>query len=467
MTYKPLRNHVYGYHVIFVLMILPSKMNHFQLLDGLMLFGNGPKHQKKLQTFKRMDSFENIDININDDKDETKENHGSGEAKLMYTYTNTEGHCIAHIADLTQSSLSYYLPLDANKIFYQPSLIKITHIEAPKLTYNQFTKMAHSEYYVKAELNEHLELFYFPFDSQFLNVKLRFNVDYFCILDYIDEKQYPIQHKFWGDVESLNSKRNIKQHHYKPVKVSLKESLLNEVTLFPVWCDFRSKKVFNNGKEFSGRYSMIRLRIARNPMFFFTNVLFPFFIIVSCSFAACVVSFGESLGDRFAVSVTILLTFTAFQNIIGEQLPETSVMLLLDYYILFAYLVQALIILETAIIAGLDDHWVSEESLEYIDNIIGGVLGGIWCIFSLFYMMLQVKCVRTCHDKCCVCFEAVGDWDKRSQREVELLTKAEKEIVGYELPKNGKPKRILTDSLREKPGVISRQHSAMVDQDNQ
>eukprot|EP00483_Globobulimina_turgida_P006202 UN06212 len=205
---------------------------------------------------------------------------------------------------------------------------------------------------------------------------------------------------------------------------------------------------------------MIRLRIARNPLFFFTNVLFPFFIIVSCSFAACVVSFGESLGERFSVSVTILLTFTAFQRIIDEHLPETSVMLLLDYYILFAYLVQALIILETAIIAGLDDQrhqtrTVSEETLENVDNIFGAVLGVIWCLFSLFYMMLQVRCVRTCHDKCCTCMEAVGDWDKRSQREVELLTKAGKGIVGYQESKNGR-KRILTDSADTKPNIISR-----------
>eukprot|EP01084_Bolivina_argentea_P009056 16965_1 len=265
------------------------KNESFTITGWIDAFWKWSKAPKKLQTFKRMDSFENIDIN--NDKDEMKENHGSGEAKLMYTYTNDEGHCIVHIADLTQSSLSYYLPIDANKIFYQPSLLKITHIEAPKLTYNQFTKIAHSEYYVKAELNEHLELFYFPFDSQFLNVKLRFNVDYFCILDYIDEKQYPIQHNLWGNKDSKLWGRSIEQHHDMPIKVALKESLLNEVTLFPVWCDFRSKN------EFSGRYSMIRLRIARNPLFFFTNVLFPFFIIVSCSFAAFVVSFGESLGD--------------------------------------------------------------------------------------------------------------------------------------------------------------------------
>eukprot|EP01083_Nonionella_stella_P214852 773788_1 len=60
------------------------KNESFSITGWIDAFWKWPKAPKKLQTFKRMDSFENIDININDNKDETKENHGSGEAKLMY-----------------------------------------------------------------------------------------------------------------------------------------------------------------------------------------------------------------------------------------------------------------------------------------------------------------------------------------------------------------------------------------------
>merc|ERR1719384_1046267 len=107
------------------------------------------------------------------------------------------------------------------------------------------------------------------------------------------------------------------------------------------------------------------MRIQRNPTYFLMNVLFPFFVIVSCTFSIFAIHF-EDVGSRLEISVTILLTFTAFQNFIDNVLPDTSNMLLIDWYITFAYVVQLLLVLGACIVSAdpIDDY----DLLQRIDR---------------------------------------------------------------------------------------------------
>ena len=61
----------------------------------------------------------------------------------------------------------------------------------------------------------------------------------------------------------------------------------------------------------------------------------------------------DDVGDRLALSVGILLTFTAFQSSINDELPSTSQMSWIHWYIFFAYVIQALLIFCSCLIGGM------------------------------------------------------------------------------------------------------------------
>merc|ERR1719242_1724854 len=207
---------------------------------------------------------------------------------LMIMYQNSEKEDVVKVVNLLESDLSYYLPIDATKVFYQPSLIRVRHIDNPCLYYNKKTQLANTQYYLSAELSEQLELRLFPFDKQFLNIKLRWNTEYYRILEYhTDERDIPINANWWGSTEE-KMQRSKELYWKHPLKVSLQEQLTDDFTMLPCWFHGKlsssaysdtatDEKVYPNL-----RFALIRLRIERNPTYFLTNVLFPFFIIVSC-----------------------------------------------------------------------------------------------------------------------------------------------------------------------------------------
>mmetsp|Transcript_31274 Transcript_31274/g.50273 ORF Transcript_31274/g.50273 Transcript_31274/m.50273 type:complete len:460 (+) Transcript_31274:278-1657(+) len=399
------------------------KNQAFTVTGWISTFWKWTRAPESLKTFNG-----DFDIHGND---KNKEHQHVSE---MIIYQNSLKHEIVKIVDLRRSDISYYLPIDARRIFYQPSLNKVEHIDAPCLYYDKQTELAWTQYYVTASLLEHLELFMFPFDRQFLNIKLRFNVDYYRILDYELEKEIPLEQNWWGDRGERSCERNLESFHSKPLKVSLKESLLNEVKLYPSWVDFRVPKSTNaKVKAPNLRFAMISLRIKRNPNYFVSNIIFPFFVIVASSFSVFAIPPSDP-GDRLSVSVTILLTFTAFQSIIAAELPQTAAMLFIDWYIGIAYTIQALLILGSCI-ASMTDH-LELEVIQMIDYAMAIGLGSMWIALTLFYLLMRSKTFRACYDRCCICccFRKVtfNDWDIRSSEEIEAWIKNDADTVGFD-----------------------------------
>ena len=364
--------------------------------------------------------------------DDSVNNSIENKQSQMIIYKNSKGQEIVKILDLRESDISYYLPIDARKIFYQPSLQSIKHIDAPCLYFNKSSKLAHTQFYINVCLLEHLELFMFPFDRQFLNVKLRWNVDYYRILDFEQEKNIPTDEDWWGKSGERSCDRSVELYHDQPLKIALKESIENEVKLYPAWVDFRVTKKKNHS---SLRFALIRVRVRRNPMYFIANIIFPLFVIVSCSFSIFSIP-AKEIGDRLSVSVTILLTFTAFQSIIAEELPQTSDMLLIDWYIGMAYLLQALLVLTSCITAL--DIINNEDTVDLLDWIFGFTFGSTWILFSIFYVSMRFATWRNCYDKCCckLCCCCLGeinynDWVKRGDEELRHWVQLSKRTESF------------------------------------
>ena len=158
---------------------------------------------------------------------------------------------------------------------------------------------------------------------------MRWNVDFYRVLDFEKESSIPVDEEWWGHNGEKSCERQKQMFYVRPLRLSLKESLRNEVKMYPALVDFRIRHKGDENTEL--RCALIRIRIRRNPSYFVANIIFPFFVIVSSSFSLFANPPSE-VSDRLGVSLTILLTFTAFQSIIADELPQTSEMLMIDYY---------------------------------------------------------------------------------------------------------------------------------------
>merc|ERR1719242_592422 len=154
----------------------------------------------------------------------------------MIMYKNNRDEEVVKVVNLLESDLSYYLPIDATKVFYQPSVLNVKHVDNPCLYYNKKTKLANTQFYLSAELSEQLELWMFPFDRQFLNIKLRWNTDYYSMLEYhTNQKDIPINECWWGKEGDASLERSKDLYWDNPLKVSLQEQLTHDFTLLPCW----------------------------------------------------------------------------------------------------------------------------------------------------------------------------------------------------------------------------------------
>merc|ERR1712129_265436 len=270
----------------------------------------------------------------------------------------------------------------------------------------------------------------FPFDSQFLNLKLRWQFKHYVILDWDMKGAYHDKKALFDVI----TKRNDAEYWEEPFQISLKETLEDEFTMLQAWIDFRINKVQKLSNEHSSstrvlakdnagcRFALIRLRVERNPADFMANTIFPFFIIVACGFSVYGID-SQAIGERLSVSVTILLTFAAFQSVTAEQTPRSSAILLIDYYIGFAYLLQFMLIAGT-FLTGLDA--AEDYDMVFFDNLLGSVLAVFWILFSFFYMSLRWKACLWFYNKvCCCCLRKVhwDDWESRAEQELILWKK--------------------------------------------
>ena len=264
----------------------------------------------------------------------------------------------------------------------------------------------------RATLTVQLDMFLFPFDQYFLDIKIRWVCHWhskkYVVMHYTENKDdHHLRDDSWFGKETFGSsawKRQKKRQFRKnPLQIALLEDIRSEIRMLPAWINFSTF-----------RFKLVRLRIDPKPDFFITNILFPFLMIVSCSFSIFAIDF-ENGKDRLSVSVIILLTCTAFQSLISDQLPRRSEMMLIDWYIVFAFLIQIMLVISTLLIAALIQLSVDIETVYMFDSVFGATLGALWIMVSAFYLSLNNTSMRNVYDKSCCCTKlSFNDWERRN-----------------------------------------------------
>ena len=283
---------------------------------------------------------------------------------------------------------------------------------------------------------ESLELFQYPFDYQFLNLKLTYDVKKFKLIRYDNITALQKIKEFLPESQ-LAKKSTTNQGINKDrqlITAYIKESLVDDISMYGPYIDTRLTKKY----EYTGfrvtiqrlldqccvccrestdvtyqnagclcttqtlnpnvPYSLIRLRVSTNPWSIIVGILLPFFGIVLLSFITFFFD-DESFGDRIAIPITLLLTFAAFQGAVKQYLPDTCNILYIDIYIIVSYFIQFVIIAETWVIQNLSDDKEKSDT----DYITGLILGILLFIVSFYY--ISFGCRR--------------NWKRRSFEEIQ------------------------------------------------
>ena len=273
--------------------------------------------------------------------------------------------------------------------------------------YNEEEDVWNLYFRFNAHCAEHMELHSFPFDAQFLNMQVTYRIQDFYFVSECPE---------W----ILCDERYKQFQVHKPIKLTIKDSIKTQWKIEDPWIDFR----LNHGKEFNFHFSVVRLRVKREPAYYLVNGVLPIFLVIACSFASFVMPIDEYLGDKFAYIITLLLTLTAFQYALAGDLPKSSETTMMDEYILYGYGILSFFTLEIAIIYELDSAGY-EKSAVIFDYITVGLFAFIWLWKSIRFVIKywKVKHSDVNWDK--ISDEEMRAWSKDMQGGSKYITVAE------------------------------------------
>eukprot|EP01083_Nonionella_stella_P084261 233198_1 len=184
-----------------------------------------------------------------------------------------------------------------------------------------------------ASCAEHMELAKFPFDSQFLNLKIVYRIqDFYFLSTCPDWILKDMKHKVFST--------------HKPIKLTVKDSIKSQWRISTPWIDMRSDR----GEGYNFHFSVIRLRVSRKPEFYLLNGILPLFLVIVCSFAQFVMPVEDYVNDKLSYIITLLLTMAAFQYALSTDLPKTSESTMIDLYILWGYGILSAFTLEIVLV---------------------------------------------------------------------------------------------------------------------
>jgi hypothetical protein len=95
-------------------------------------------------------------------------------------------------------------------------------------------------------------------------------------------------------------------------------------------------------------YAELVLKVERRAVYYEIRVFFPLAMVVTSAFS-CFMLEPAQLGSRLGLVMTLMLTTVASQQVVGGMLPNIPDVSLLDYFVMSAFCLLALFVLEIVI----------------------------------------------------------------------------------------------------------------------
>jgi len=241
-------------------------------------------------------------------------------------------------------------------------------VEHKEYEYFPETSTLHMLVVVSVCFVERMELERFPMDRQFLGMDLNA-----WTLQTPADPNDPNALK-WNWIPSHRPEW-VPNEYQKTFAVRMLASI-TEYTMLSPWVDFQGEQPLS-----------IRLRVEREPGYYFGSIILPNFLIVTAAFAAFPVLINDedsSVADRLSITVTLMLTAVAFKYVITEQLPKITYLTLMDYYLLEGFLMLTLLIAENA--ATGVATWGTQQMRQSASNWMALAFAVVWALTHLWWM---------------------------------------------------------------------------------
>ena len=209
----------------------------------------------------------------------------------------------------------YYLPMDVLQMKnFANAVTMVNDIENVHLFVHRGEKGNIPQMVITFDgiLSEQFEMSRYPFDKQFVNVRIRFNVK--------AQEKYRI-------TTTKPSFVSFKEGHdyFSLLKVSKGDALTDWDILDP-WLDLH---------HFDQECFILRLRLQRRPSLVIVRIILPLIIVSAAPFMIYALTVNE-YADRLGILATLLLTLVAFHSLLNDSLPPSELSTI-DWYIIVSY----------------------------------------------------------------------------------------------------------------------------------
>lgn len=217
----------------------------------------------------------------------------------------------------------------------------------------------------------------------------------------MDLEDFPFDEQILSlDLESQNERADKMVFFFRPNKGAAvdvrgrkvtvpKETVLGNEIHMPEWtitgADVSERtQVYYTGTQ---PYSHLRfeLKIARRVGYYVWKIMAVLVMIVALSWGVFLIDPGD-IGNRMAVSITLLLAAVAFGYVTGSLIPRVSYLTLLDVYVLGCYVLLFLAPVESLFVYRL--HARDERRARRIDRL---ALGWFPIAFLLLHLFIWAR----------------------------------------------------------------------------
>jgi heme/copper-type cytochrome/quinol oxidase subunit 4 len=126
-----------------------------------------------------------------------------------------------------------------------------------------------------------------------------------------------------------------------------------------------------------------KMQVQRKSAYYLWNVVLVVFVLTQASFSVSAVPYSN-YANRMGLVLTLLLTIVAFKFVIAGFVPPTPYLTLIDKYIIAAFVVFSIVILECFFLSFYDR---GNDVARAVDMSFYIILTVSWCCFHIYIVL--------------------------------------------------------------------------------